>query len=73
MNHGNIIIIIILPYRYINWIYIAAAQSSSHYTGEMAIRINSYPAGEFIPNTNQDAKVALGHLWYNLGLTHGSN
>ena len=44
-------------------------KSSSHYPGEMAIWIDSYPARElFLTHTQAyHAKVALGHLWYNSG------
>ena len=44
-------------------------KSSSHYPGETAIRIDSYPAGEiFLTHTQAYlAKVALGHLWYKSG------
>ena len=41
----------------------------------MAIQIDSYPAGNlFLTQTEaHPTKVASGHLWYNLGLTRGSN
>ena len=43
--------------------------SSSHYLGEMAIWIDSYPARElFLTYTHTSPiRVASGHLWYNLG------
>ena len=34
-------------------LYVAAAQSSSHYLGETTIQIDSYPTRKFIPNTNR--------------------
>ena len=56
-------------------LYVAAAQSSSHYPGETTIQIDPYLAREFIPTQTlaHPAKVASGHLWYNLGLTRVSN
>ena len=44
-------------------------KSSSHYLGETAIRIDSYPArGEFLTQTQvYQPQYALGHLWYNSG------
>ena len=47
--------------------------SSSHYLGETAIQIDSYPVGElFLPRTHTPPiRVASGHLWYNLGPNHG--
>ena len=50
-------------------LYVAAAQSSSHYPGGTAIRIDSYPVvGVFLTQTQAyRAKAALGHLWYNSG------
>ena len=46
-------------------------KSSSHYPGETAIRIDSYPAGAVFLTQTQAyrAKAALGHLWYNSGIT----
>ena len=50
-------------------------KSSSHYLGETAIRIDSYPAGwVFLALTQANfARAALGHLYHNLGLSHGSD
>ena len=56
-------------------LYVAAAQSSSHYSGETAIRIDSYPAaGVFLTQTQAyRAKVALGRLWYSSGIAAPSS
>ena len=60
----------IYPSSSIKCIYVAAAQSSAHYPGETAIRIDSYPAGGVFLTQTQAyrAKAALGHLWYNPGI-----
>jgi len=44
----------------------AAALSSSHYPGETAIRIDSYPVGGLFLALNQASLVGepAGHLWY---------
>jgi len=48
----------------------AAALSSSHYPGETAIRINSYPAGGLFLALTQASSVGeqAGHLWYDSGI-----
>jgi len=47
----------------------AAALSSSHYLGETAIRIDSYPAGALFLALTQASPIGepAGHLWYDLG------
>jgi hypothetical protein len=42
--------------KLIKCLYIATAQSSSHYSGETAIRIDSYPAGELFLTQIQETK-----------------
>jgi len=44
----------------------AAALSSSHYPGETAIRINSYPAGGLLLALTHASPVGeqAGHVWY---------
>jgi len=44
----------------------AAALSSSHYPGDTAIRIDSYPAGGLFLALTQASPVGepAGHLWY---------
>ena len=44
----------------------AAALSSSHYPGETAIRIDSYPAGWLFQALTPASPVGeqVGHLWY---------
>ena len=48
----------------------AAAVSSSHYPGETAIRIDSYPAGGLFLALTQASPVReqVGHLWYDSGI-----
>ena len=48
----------------------AAALSSSHYPGETAIRIDSYPAGGVFLALTQASLVGepTGHLWYDSGI-----
>jgi len=48
----------------------AVALSSSHYPGETAIRIVSYPAGGLFLALTQTAPVGeqAGHLWYDSGI-----
>jgi len=51
-------------------------QSGSHYPGEMATRIDYYPAGDKYHITNPAcfARAAMGHLWDcsgNAGVTRG--
>ena len=48
----------------------AAALSSSHYPGETAIRIDSYPTvGVFLALTKASpVGEPTGHLWYNSGI-----
>jgi len=48
----------------------AAALSSSHYPGETAIRIDSYPAGGlFLALTHASpVREQAGHLWYDSGI-----
>jgi len=48
----------------------AAALSSSHYLGETAIWINSYPAGGLFLALTQASPVGepAGHLWYDSGI-----
>ena len=48
---------------------------SSHFRGETAIRIDSYPTGElFLTHTHTPPiRVASAHLWYNSGPNHGYN
>ena len=48
----------------------AAALSSSHYPGETAIRIDSYPAGGLFLTLTQVCPVGepAGHLWYDSGI-----
>ena len=47
----------------------AAALSSSHYLGETAIRIDSYPAGGLFLALTQASPVGeqAGHLWFDSG------
>ena len=45
----------------------AAALSSSHYPGETAIRIDSYPAEGLFLSLTQASAVG-GYLWYNSGI-----
>ena len=47
----------------------AAALSSSHYPGETAIQIDSYPAGGLFLALTQASPVGeqAGHLWYDSG------
>ena len=49
----------------------AAALSSSHYPGETAIRIDSYPAGGLFLALTQASPIGepAGHLWYDSGIT----
>ena len=44
----------------------ATTLSSSHYPGETAIRIDSYPAGGLFLAVNQVSPIGepAGHLWY---------
>jgi len=48
----------------------AATLSSSHYLGEMTIRIDSYPAGGLLLALTQASPVGeqAGHLWYDSGI-----
>ena len=48
----------------------AAALSSSHYPGETAIRIDSYPAGGLFLSLTHASPVGeqVGHLWYDSGI-----
>jgi len=48
----------------------AAALSSSHYPGETAIRINSYPAGGLLLALTEASPIGepAGHLWYDSGI-----
>jgi len=48
----------------------AAALSSSHYPGEMTIRIHSYLAGGLFLALTQASPVGeqTGHLWYDSGI-----
>jgi len=48
----------------------AAALSSSYYTGETAIRIDSYPARGLFLALTQASPVGeqAGHLWYDSGI-----
>ena len=48
----------------------AAALSSSHYPGETAIRIDSYPAGGLFLALTQASPIGepAGHLWYDSGI-----
>ena len=48
----------------------AAALSSSHYSGETAIRIDSYPAGGLFLALTQASPVGeqAVHLWYDSGI-----
>ena len=48
----------------------AAALSSSHYPGETAIRIDSYPAGWLFLALTQASSVReqASHLWYDSGI-----
>jgi len=48
----------------------AAALSSSHYPGEMAIRIDSYPTGGLFLALTHASPVGeqAGHLWYDSGI-----
>jgi len=48
----------------------AAALSSSHYPGEMAIRIDSFPAGGLFIALTQASPIGepAGHLWYDSGI-----
>ena len=48
----------------------AAALSSSHYPGETAIRIDSYPVGGVFLALTQASPVGepVGHLWYDSGI-----
>ena len=61
-----IIIIIIEPLSYLVNATFAAALSSSHYPGETAIRIDSYPAGGLFLTLTHASPVGeqVGHLWY---------
>ena len=65
-----IIIIIIEPLSYLVNATFAASMSSSHYPGETAIRIDSYPAGGLFLALNQASPVGeqAGHLWYDSGI-----
>ena len=47
-----------------------AALSSSHYPGETAIQINSYPAGGLFLALTEASPVGeqAGHLWYDSGI-----
>jgi hypothetical protein len=65
-----IIIIIIEPLSYLVNATFAAALSSSHYPGETAIRIDSYPAGGVFLALTQASPVGepTGHLWYDSGI-----
>jgi len=48
----------------------AAALSSSHYPGETAIQIDSYPAGGLFLALTHASPVGeqAGHLWYDSGI-----
>ena len=48
----------------------AATLSSSHYPGETAIRIDSYPAGGLFLTLTRASPVReqAGHLWYDSGI-----
>jgi len=61
-----IINIIIKNHSYLVISTFVAALSSSHYPGEMAIRIHSYPAGRLFLALTQASPVGeqTGHLWY---------
>jgi len=65
-----IIIIIIEPLSYLVNATFAAALSNSHYPGETAIRIDSYPAGGLFPALTQASPVGepADHLWYDSGI-----
>ena len=45
-------------------------ESSSHYLGETAIQIDSYPAGGLFLALTQASPAGepTGHLWYNSGI-----
>jgi len=63
------IIIITNHCSFVNAMF-AAALSSSHYPGETAIRIDSYPAGGLFLALTQASPVGepAGHLWYDSGI-----
>ena len=63
------VIIITNHYHLMNATF-AAALSSSHYSGETAIRIDSYPCGGLFLALTQASPVGepAGHLWYNSGI-----
>ena len=48
----------------------AVALSSSHYLGETAIRIDSYPAGGLFLALTHASPIGeqAGYLWYNSGI-----
>jgi len=65
-----IINIIIKNHSYLVIATFAVALSSSHYLGETAIRIDSYPAGGLFLALTQASPVRkqTGHLWYDSGI-----